>query len=151
MAVVSPEGKQYYLRVPRPDKNLCCSPKTNTLKVSSPDRYQSLTDPWQAQLSWWHVIETPHMWADVVDCRTVNTFLGDWLVLKRAVTAVWFLCAATENMNGSHAAQLTGQLGRNQTVHIGPKYVWMFDKGVCEGRRLSFSIKWEITSCQKGY
>lgn len=39
-----PEGKQNYLRVPRPDKDLCCSPKTNTPKVSCPQRYQSHSD-----------------------------------------------------------------------------------------------------------
>ena len=72
-------------------------------------------------------------------------------------SAVWFLCAATENVNGSHTGQLTRQLGGDQNVRTGPnvgeKYVLMFDKGVCEGSEKSPIIKKAIkpTSCVNYY
>lgn len=117
---VSPEGKQYYLSLPRPDKNLCCSPKTNTLKVSSPNRYQSHTDLWQADISWWYVIERPYMWADVVDCGPVNTLLGDWLVLTglslRGHCCLVSLCYHWESERLSHKTVEANQVAWGEDI-----------------------------------
>lgn len=69
---VFPPGKQHYLRLPKPDKNLCCSPKTNTLKVIRPNRYQSHTDLWQAHLTHWHVSRCGWLLTSQYLCRRLT-------------------------------------------------------------------------------
>ncbi|MED6264326.1 hypothetical protein CHARACLAT_013667 [Characodon lateralis] len=98
MAAFASPGKQHYLLLSRPDKCLCHTPRTNTVKVTSPDRYPFHNNLCQASLSWWHVIERPHICTDIAEYRPVNIFLEDYSGRTGLVLIAVFLCTSTNTL-----------------------------------------------------